>query len=134
MPVLLLAALLAAAPSADTAIGDWRSPTKNAIIEIQKCGTSLCGHLMTSDDIRTNPGLKDINNKDASLRGRLLKGLPMLSGFTRDGSDWIDGSVYNANDGRTYGGKISVIDADHIKLRGCVFVPLCKSETWARVR
>jgi uncharacterized protein (DUF2147 family) len=134
MSLLLLAALLASGTSADTVVGQWHSPTKNAIIDIQKCGASLCGHLVTSDDIKTNPGLKDINNKDPKLQGRVLKGSTMLSGFTRDGNDWVDGSVYNGNDGRTYGGKITVIDANDIKLRGCVFVPLCKTETWTRVR
>jgi len=134
MSLLLLAALLAANPSADVAVGTWHSPTKNAIIAIDKCGASLCGHLVTSDGIKANPGLKDVNNKDPKLQGRPLKGSPMLSGFVRDGNDWVSGSVYNADDGRTYGGKITILDANSIKLRGCVFVPICKSETWTRVR
>ncbi|WP_298688317.1 DUF2147 domain-containing protein [uncultured Sphingomonas sp.] len=134
MSLLLLAALLAATPSADTAVGTWRSPTKNAIIDVEKCGASLCGHLVSSDGIKADPGLKDVNNKDPKLQSRPLKGSLMLSGFRRDGNDWVDGSVYNGNDGRTYGGKITIIDANSIKLRGCVFVPLCKTETWTRVR
>jgi uncharacterized protein (DUF2147 family) len=134
MSLLLLAAMLAATPSADTAVGTWRSPTKNAIIDVEKCGASLCGHLVSSDGIKADPGLKDVNNKDPKLQNRPLKGSLMLSGFRRDGNDWVDGSVYNGNDGRTYGGKITIIDANSIKLRGCVFVPLCKTETWTRVR
>jgi uncharacterized protein (DUF2147 family) len=131
---MLFAAFLAA-PSADSVVGTWHSPTKNGVINIQKCGSSLCGTLESGDDIKAHPDAKDVNNKDASQRGRTLKGLTMLSGF-KAGTDgvWEDGNVYNPNDGRTYSGKITVVDANTLKLRGCVFVPLCKTETWTRIR
>lgn len=131
---MLMAAMLAAAPSADSVVGQWHSPTKNGVIDIQKCGSSICGHLVNGDDIRAHPDAKDINNKDAAQRGRPLKGITMLSGFTRDDGVWSGGSVYNPDDGRTYSGKITPVDANTLKLRGCVFVPLCKTETWTRIR
>lgn len=134
LPVLFAAFLAAAAPSADSVVGTWKSPTKNAVIDIEKCGSSICGRLMSSDDIRANPTRKDVNNKDPKLQGRLLKGITMLSGFRQEDGAWVDGSVYNGADGRTYGGKITVTDPNHLKLRGCVFVPLCKTETWTRAQ
>jgi len=130
---MLFAALLAA-PSADSVIGTWHSPTKNGVIEIHKCGSSICGTLQNGDDMRANPNARDINNKDTAQRGRPLKGLTMLSGFKQGSGDWEDGSVYNPQDGRTYSGKITPVDANTLKLRGCVFVPLCKTETWTRIR
>jgi uncharacterized protein (DUF2147 family) len=130
---MLFAAFLAA-PSADAVIGTWHSPTKNGVISIQKCGSSICGTLESGDDIKANPTAKDVNNKDAGQRGRTLKGLTMLSGFKWDDGAWSDGNVYNPNDGRTYSGKITVEDANTLHLRGCVFVPLCKTETWTRIR
>ena len=134
VPVLFAAFLAAGALPADTVVGTWRSPTKNAVVDIQKCGASLCGRLMSSDDIRANPQRRDVNNKDEKLRGRMLKGITMLSGFRQADGAWVDGSVYNGADGRTYGGKITIVDQNHIKLRGCVFVPLCKTETWTRAQ
>ncbi len=133
MITMLFAAMLAA-PSADSVIGTWHSPTKNGIIEIQRCGSSICGHLLSGDDIKGNPDAKDANNKDEAQRGRPLKGLTMLSGFKQGEGVWEDGQVYNPNDGRTYSGRITLVDANTLKLRGCVFVPLCKTETWTRVR
>jgi uncharacterized protein (DUF2147 family) len=130
---MLFAAFLAA-PSADAVIGTWHSPTKNGIISIQRCGSSICGTLLSGDDMRANPNAKDVNNKDAAQRNRPLKGLMMLSGFKQGDGVWEDGQVYNPNDGRTYSGKITPVDANTLKLRGCVFVPLCKTETWTRVR
>lgn len=130
---MLFAAFLAA-PSADTVIGTWHSPTKNGIISIQRCGSSICGTLENGDDMRANPNAKDVNNKDAAQRNRPLKGLTMLSGFTRDGDIWSGGKVYNPNDGGTYSGKITPVDANTLKLRGCIIWPACKTETWTRVR
>jgi uncharacterized protein (DUF2147 family) len=124
----------AAAAGPDSVVGNWHTETDNGIVDIRKCGSSLCGSIVTGDKIKANPGLRDAQNKDASLRNRPLKGLPILSGFHRDGDDWVDGQVYKPDNGKTYTGKISIVDADHLKLRGCVFVPLCETQTWTRVR
>ena len=130
----MLLAMAAAAQSPDSVIGTWHSPVKNGIINIQKCGSSICGTLESGDDIKANPAAKDVNNKDESKRGRQLKGIQMLSGFSWDGGAWSGGQVYNPDDGRTYSGKVTPVDANSLKLRGCVFVPLCKTDTWTRVR
>jgi len=134
MLALVAAAMMAAAPAPDAVVGTWKSQTKNAVVEIKSCGgQSLCGRLMSSDDISKDPQRKDAKNSDAKLRDRPLKGIQMLGGFRWDGSAWADGWVYNGADGRTYKGKITILDDNRIELRGCVFVPLCKTETWTRV-
>ncbi len=130
---VLFAALLAA-PSADSVVGQWKTETRNGIVDITRCGPSLCGTLLTSDGIRANPALKDLNNKDEKLRGRPLKGVTMLQGFTQSDGIWDGGTIYNAEDGRIYKARITPVDANTLKLRGCVFVPLCKTQTWTRVR
>ena len=85
MSLLLLGALLAAAPApapaADLAIGRWKTETKNGVVEIQRCGASICGRLLTSDLLRQRPDLKDGNNQNAAQRNRPLKGLLLISGL-----------------------------------------------------
>ena len=108
--------------------------TRGGVVEIQRCGASICGRLVTSELLRTQPNLKDANNKDASLRNRPLKGLMLLSGFKGDGDAWSGGTIYNADDGKTYNAKLTPIGNDKLKVRGCVFVPLCKTQTWTRLR
>ena len=130
---LLLAALLAATPSADSVVGKWKTETKNAIVQIDKCGGSICGRVLTSGAIARHPGKLAEKNPHAARKTKPLKGSTMLSGFSREGDTWVNGSVYKADEGKTYSGKITPIDANHIKLRGCVFVPLCKTQTWTRV-
>jgi len=124
----------AAAMSPDAAVGRWRTETRNGIVEVERCGASICGKLVTSDGLRTNPNMLDINNKDVGLRGRRLRNLQVLGGFTRGDGQWTGGTIYNGDDGGTYRATVTPIDADHLKVKGCIIWPLCKSQTWARIR
>lgn len=134
--ISLIAASLAAAaaPSADSVLGRWQTPSKHGIVEIARCGQSICGTLLDSDGIRANPDLRDVNNKDQRQRGRQLRGLAMLQGFRWNDGAWEDGSIYNPEDGGTYKATVTPVDADHLRLRGCIVWPLCKTQNWVRVR
>jgi Uncharacterized protein conserved in bacteria len=47
---------------------------------------------------------------------------------------WVDGEVYNADDGRTYHCEVSLKDPDHLVLRGYIGIPLLGGSTvWTRV-
>ena len=115
-------------------MGRWKTETRGGIVEIQRCGASICGRLLTSDLLRTDPNLKDTRNSNAALRNRPLRGLQILSGFTQSGSGWTGGKIYNAEDGKTYGSDVTPSGANQLKVRGCVFKPFCKTQTWTRVR
>jgi uncharacterized protein (DUF2147 family) len=130
VPVLLAAVVTSTA----TVEGLWRTPSRGGLVELSPCGPALCGRLVGSDAMETNPDLKDINNRDADLRTRRLKGLLMLQGFTGGPTQWRGGTVYNPEDGGTYKGSITLVDPDHLKLTGCIVRPLCKSQTWIRAR
>lgn len=134
--MVLALALAAAATVAgpDAAIGRWKTETKNGIVEITHCGDSICGKLIGSDGLRENPNMLDTKNSDAALRGRKLMGLQILGGFKRDGNVWSGGTIYKADDGGTYKATVTPTDADHLNLRGCIVWPLCKTQTWTRVR
>ena len=123
----------AAAMSPDAAVGRWRTETRNGIVEVERCGGSICGKLVSSDGLRTNPNMLDINNRDTALRGRRLLNLQILGGFTRGNSEWSGGTIYNGDDGGTYRATVTPIDADHLKVKGCIIWPLCKSQIWTRI-
>jgi uncharacterized protein (DUF2147 family) len=132
------AAALGSAPASaagpDTAIGKWRTPSRHGVVDITRCGASLCGRLIDSDNIRTHPDLRDTNNKDAGKRTRKLKDLQILSGFTRSGNGWNNGTIYNPEDGGTYKATITPTGDDTLKLKGCIVWPLCKTQNWTRLR
>lgn len=127
-------ALAAASQPADAAIGRWKTGRLNGVVEIQRCGPSICGRIVTSDALRANPTMKDARNADTALRNRTLRGMPILGGFTADGDGWSGGTIYNPEDGKTYKAKVTPAGGDTLKVRGCVFVPLCKTQTWTRLR
>lgn len=131
----LAAALLAPPPAlAADPTGLWQTPTRSGQVEISKCGASLCGRLVSSEGLKADPALKDVNNSNASLRSRALKGLTILTGFSGGPQEWTGGSIYNAEDGKTYSGTITMDGDNTLKLRGCVVVPLCKTQVWTRLR
>ncbi len=135
MLISLLVAMLVSAPQAGEGVtGRWKTQTRNAIVEIQRCGPSICGRILSSDALRTNPDLRDARNSNVQLRTRPLKGLQILGGFTADGANWSGGKIYNAEDGKTYSADITLAGPDQLKLRGCVFKPFCRTQTWTRVR
>jgi uncharacterized protein (DUF2147 family) len=130
---LIALAMATGSLSPNMAVGHWKTETRNGIVDIQRCGASICGKLITSDGIAANPATADTNNKDPALRGRLLKGLQILGGFTVDGDHWSGGSIYKADDGKTYDATVTIVDAGTLKVRGCIFVPFCKTQLWRRV-
>lgn len=132
--ILLVAMTLAAGgPSVDGVVGRWQAQSDNGIVEIARCGDSICGTLISSDQLRANPGQVDGRNRNPGLRTRRLAGLPILSGFRRTGNSWAGGTIYDGQDGGTYRATITLPDANHLRLRGCILWPLCKTETWTRI-
>lgn len=128
-------ALAISAPAfAQDVTGLWQTETNGGQVEIARCGNSLCGKLVTSNHIKAEPAVKDIKNKDASLRSRTLKNMQMLYDFTGGPSKWTGGKVYNAADGGTYSGTITLVSANELKLKGCIVAPLCKTEKWTRIK
>lgn len=132
--VLALGTLLAAPALAADPTGLWQTPSRGGQVEITRCGANLCGRLVSSEGLKADPALKDVNNSNASLRGRALKGLTILTGFSGGPKEWTGGSIYNAEDGKTYSGSITLEGDDTLKLRGCVIAPLCKTQSWTRLR
>ena len=130
----LLAASAAIAASPDVALGRWLTATRHGIVQIDRCGSSICGRIVTSDGLRENPGRTDVNNRNPALRTRKLMGLQILGGFSPTASGWSGGTIYNAEDGGTYKATVTPLDHEHLKVRGCIVWPLCKTQLWTRVR
>lgn len=131
--MILLMAAAAAVASPDAVIGRWQTEARHGLVEITRCGPSICGRLLTSDGLRANPDMRDSKNKDATLRTRRLAGIQLIGGFTRDADAWTSGTVYNPYDGGTYKATVTPIDADHLSLKGC-WSFFCQSQTWTRIR
>ncbi len=130
---LVLAAAASTPALASDIVGRWVTPTKGEV-EIFKCGAALCGKLLGSPRLDQEPHLTDALNKDTSKRARKLKGMTFLEGFGGGPTVFSGGKLYNPDDGATYTGTITVVDAATLKLKGCVVAPLCKTQVWKRAK
>jgi uncharacterized protein (DUF2147 family) len=101
-------------------------------VRIAPCGAELCGNVAW---IKEGAPTVDVNNPDPTKRSRPLLGSAVLLSLKPSGANQWTGSLYDAEDGRTYTGKLTVIDERHVKVAGCVLGGLlCQSQTWTRTK
>lgn len=128
-------------------VGIWRSD-RGGEITIEPCGETYCGfitkiavprHMYDKNKSAIEQvgeqNLPDILNKDPALRDRPLRGLKILTVMERRPPNKFIGELYNAEDGNTYEGVLTLHSTNQIELAGCVFFNiLCRGEFWARVQ
>ncbi len=137
--VALALGLAFATPAVDAAgaSGVWINPKESVAVEIEHCAGHLCGRIVWLKKPRNSDGelKQDRHNPDPERRDTLLCGLRILGGFRPDGDErWRDGWIYNADDGETYQGRLTLKEEDRLEVRGYVMLPLFgRSQTWARV-
>lgn len=125
-----VAFLLACAPAwAGDPVGVWTRSSGSSRIRIEACGQALCGTVVWEKNPR-----KDIYNPDPARRDDPVTGRRILLGMKPTGTpDQWKGEVYNAEDGKTYTGYVSLQADGKLKLQGCVLGGLiCKSDIWSR--
>jgi len=116
--------------------GSWLTEGGKSKVRITDCGGAICGAiewLKEPNDPETGQPKTDKNNADASKRTRPVIGVPIVLSMKPSGADKWSGQVYNAEDGKTYSGNISMPSANALKLEGCALGGLvCKGQTWTR--
>ncbi|MBU2644934.1 DUF2147 domain-containing protein [bacterium] len=119
----------------DAVLGLWLTTQEPEAtqIEIVKCGDKYCGKVAWTK----NTDALDKENPDESLRSRKIIGLNMIYDFTFDADDnrWIDGFIYNPEDGKTYDCRMWLEDATTLKVKGTVgpkWMGIGKTVTWFR--
>ncbi|MBU6266932.1 MAG: DUF2147 domain-containing protein [Sphingomonadales bacterium] len=126
---LCLPAMLAcAAPALATGPmpeGLWRNPRGDVEVAIAACGGSLCGTVAWAGQEA---------QADAREAGtpRLI-GTPVLKDYRPAAAAMWQGEVFVPDIGRTFFSRIQMIDADHLRISGCLLHGLiCKAQTWTR--
>jgi uncharacterized protein (DUF2147 family) len=127
-------ALVATAAQATSIDGDWLTPNGVAKVRIAPCVSGLCGAIVAlkaPNDTSGRPE-RDGQNADPALRGRPIIGLEVLHGFKAAGEGrWTNGTIYNPDDGKTYGSKITLKPGGGLKVEGCVLF-ICLAQNWVR--
>ena len=131
-PFLVGALLLAAPAFAATPIaGRYVTEDGSGVIEIGRCGATVCGKLVRILKSEPNAPKTDVNNADPALRSRPILGMPILSGFTDAGKDWR-GRIYDPRNGKTYKSIVSKNGDGSLKVQGCIAF-LCQTQLWKPV-
>ncbi|NNC72065.1 MAG: DUF2147 domain-containing protein [Sphingomonadaceae bacterium] len=126
-------AISATAPaSAQSVFDNWLTEDRRAVVTIERCGSSVCGRI-SRVLVAMESGQRDINNPSPRLRNRTIEGLRVLSGFSRDGNRYRGGEIYDPEDGRNYNARFRLINANTLRVTGCVLGGIvCQSQDWRR--
>lgn len=131
--MFLVGAVLAQAgdPSGIWVTGDGRSH-----ISVRMCGQNYCGYVVRLAEPYEADGQpkRDTENPDPAKRNRPLIGMRILHDMVpaTDKQRWV-GEIYNPEDGKHYAGSIA-IKGDQLEVEGCVFMVICQSQMWTRVK
>ena len=121
------------ASAAAPVTGRWVTQSKDGVVEIYECGTTICGKiakfLVTPP---AGPGAKDINNPNKALRSRTILGMNILTGFKAEGNEW-KGQIYDPKSGKTYRSVVYKGKSGNLVVKGCIG-PFCQAQTWTPAR
>ncbi len=144
---LLSAALASVAPAHAAAIeGTWRAPN-GAEISVAPCPEGFCGTLswivmpkeqsalcssMPKEDFA--PLILDYKNQNKSLQTRSLLGVRMLTLKPTNEPEGYYGTVYNAEEGKSYDVLIWILKGNTLRLGGGCLANFCAvTQDWPRV-
>ena len=119
--------------SPDSILGEWctqkeESRPPGRVNFVRATDGTYMGIFSWSSDPK-----KDIHNKDPKLRDRWLVGTVLMWNLRYDDGEYVDGYVYNPEDGGTYRMKAELVTAELLKLRGYLGISLFgQTKTWTR--
>lgn len=128
----LFTTLCAQEITADAIVGSWLTASGKAIVQIYKEGNKYNGKIVwlknpTYDDGKPKV---DKNNPDKAKQNTPLIGLNLLKGFVYRKGQWLDGTIYDPENGKTYSCYIKYREG-MLDLRGYIGISLVgRTQTW----
>jgi uncharacterized protein (DUF2147 family) len=112
-------------------VGEWWTEDRSGRVTffLAKTGT-YTARLSYSKNPR-----KDVENDDPKMRSRDVVGIVLIWKLKYEEDQYVDGYVYNPEDGNIYRIEVTSIDKDSIKVRGFMGISLFgQSQIWKRYR
>jgi len=114
----------------DALLGTWLVAAKDGKVEIYRCGSRYCGKIVWTQI----PDDKDSNNPDPARRNDKLQGKLMLQNFSFDGGKWVDGTIYDPGDGKSYSCMMWMDGNNRLWVKGYIGISLLgRKELWTRI-
>jgi uncharacterized protein (DUF2147 family) len=124
----LVMALHAASVAPLGVVGLWKTAGDEGLVRIETCGQAICGRAVDDPPPQTNVSSRDGVVHDQATDGQLIMKLKPLGP-----GQWGDGWIQNPDNGKTYKATITLTPDGRLRLKGCIVVPLCRTQTWTRV-
>jgi len=132
------------ANSADDILGQWATEQEKSHVEITLDQGKYFGRIVwlkdpvyATNDAMAGQIVMDRKNPDVAKRKIPLVGKEILSGFRYDSHSqkWVDGKIYNPEDGNTYFCSLTLDKSGKLLVRGSIdmFGLLSKTTYWEKV-
>lgn len=120
--LLVSATSFAQAQAADKILGIWQAADSDLKLkfEFYKVNNKYYGRLLyasTMYETDSKTPKKDFKNPDKNLRDRSRYGMTNLTGLTYDDGAYIDGKLYNPDEGRTFSVKAKMKSINELEFR-----------------
>lgn len=114
-------------------VGLWLNQAEDGYVQVYVAPDGTLSGLIAGDPADEEEF--DTHNPDPKLRGRSLRGLRIMYGFRYNPDDnrWVDGSIYNPENGKTYSVWLALQPDGRLELHGYVlFSFIGRSRLWTR--
>ncbi|MFT4736094.1 MAG: hypothetical protein ACI8QD_002363 [Cyclobacteriaceae bacterium] len=127
------------AKGGDDLVGIWKPSNGLSMVKIEKIGNKYYGRVVWLQEANDQAGnlRTDINNPDESLRSTPLRGYRLLKDFVYDEEEntWIEGTIYDPNNGSTYNCNIVPTDENTIEVRGYIGATVFgRTDVWTKMK
>lgn len=127
LSALVLALHAAASGAPAGVVGLWKTAGDEGLVRIEACGQAICGRAVDPPP-RTKASSRGAGPQNQASDGQLIMKLKPLGP-----GQWGDGWIQNPDNGKTYKASITLTPDGRLRLKGCIVVPLCRTQTWTRV-
>jgi uncharacterized protein (DUF2147 family) len=119
------------AQNANDLIGLWLVQDKDAYVRIYEKEGKYFGQVTWIEEAYDKNG-DPVSDPD----GNPILEMVIMKDFVFHKDEWVDGTVYDAEEGKTYYGSIEMTDHDTLNLRGSLdsFGLLGRTEIWTRLQ
>lgn len=118
--------------------GVWYNTSKTGKVKIFKKGDAYYGKIVWLKEPlseTTGKPKTDENNPNSKYRNNPIIGLEVLKNFTYEDGKFVDGTIYDPENGKTYKCKMTLTDDNNLDVRGYIGVPaLGRTEKWTRTK
>ena len=143
IPLLLLSLIQTSAFAENLAIGRWeqfddQTGALQSIMRIEKEDENFVGYIEKRFELpNADEDAKDpfCSKCEGELKNKPKIGLKIMTGFKREGNEYSDGKILDANSGKIYSCKMTLSDGGNLlEVRGYFGISLFgRSQNWKRI-